>query len=103
MFVENSVVGIEHGTLHVLVGIFAWLVVALVLRRPITSWIPYLWLFALILSNETVDLWTEQWPDPGMQYGEGAKDVVLTMIAPTVLLFAARLRPDLFRQIRRRR
>jgi hypothetical protein len=55
-------------------------------------------MLALILWNETVDLWVEQWPDPGMQYGEGAKDVLLTMIVPTVLLFAVRIRPDLFRR-----
>src|SRR3954454_21525515 len=83
LFIEHSV-GIEHGTLHVLVGIFTWLVLALFLRRPITSGIPYLWLLALIVGNETVDLWTERWPDPGMQYGEGTKDVILTMIAPSV-------------------
>lgn len=103
LFIEHAV-AIDHDTLHVLVGIFGWLLLALVLRRPITSRIPYLWLLAFILWNETVDLWTEQWPDAGMQYGEGAKDVVLTMIVPTVMLFAARLRPDLFRQgVRARR
>jgi hypothetical protein len=32
-----------------------------------------------------------------MQYGEGAKDITLTIFVPTLLMFAARLRPDLFR------
>ena len=54
--------------------------IALLLRRPVTSWPPLLWCVALILWNETVDLWVEQWPDPGMQYGECAKDVLLTML-----------------------
>jgi hypothetical protein len=44
------------------------------------------------------------WPDPGQQYGEGLKDLALTMFVPTLLLAAVRLRPDLFRQgIGRRR
>jgi hypothetical protein len=58
---------------------------------------PWLWLFAFILWNETVDLWVERWPDPGQQYGEGAKDLVLTMALPTLLMWAMRVRPDLFR------
>jgi hypothetical protein len=52
-----------------------------------------------------VDLTLEQWPDKGWQYGESAKDVLLTMAVPTILMLAARLRPDLFRSgaARRRR
>lgn len=97
LFIEH-VVAIEHGTIHVIVGVLFWLLAAILVRRPITAWRPWLWLLALILWNETVDLWTERWPDYGWQYGEGVKDVALTMIVPTVLLFAARHRPDLFRQ-----
>jgi len=97
LFIEHSL-RIEHGTLHVIIGVLVWLVAALLTRRPISSWWPWLWLLALILWNETVDLWNERWPDPGQQYGEGAKDIVLTMFVPTILMIAARLRPDLFRQ-----
>ena len=96
LFIEHAV-RIDHDALHIIVGIPVWLVVALLARRPITSWRPWLWLLAFILWNETVDLWMEHWPDPGMQYGEGAKDVALTMLLPTVLMLAARARPDLFR------
>lgn len=96
LFIEHSV-AIEHGTLHVIAGVLIWLAVALFMRRPITSWYPWLWLFAIIAWNETVDLWNEQWPDPGQQYGDGFKDLILTMLVPTVLMIAARVRPDLFR------
>ena len=96
LFVEHSVV-ISHGTLHVIVGVLIWLALALVMRRPVTTWRPWLWLLAIILWNETVDLWTEQWPDPGQQYGEGFQDLMLTMLVPTLIMIAARLRPDLFR------
>jgi hypothetical protein len=102
LFVEHAF-AIDHDALHVLVGLLAWLAFALVLRRPVTSWLPFLWCLALILWNETVDLWVEQWPEPGMQYGECAKDVILTLLAPALLMMTARLRPDLFRKIARRR
>jgi hypothetical protein len=102
LFIEHTVT-IAHETLHVLVGTFLWVVFGLLMRKPLSSWMPWLSLFAVILWNETVDLWLEQWPDPGQQYGEGAKDIIVTMIVPTLLLFAIRARPDLFRQTARRR
>lgn len=102
LFFEHAL-AIDHDALHVLVGVFGWLVFALILRRPLTARLPFLWLLALILWNETVDLWVEQWPEPGMQYGEGAKDVILTMLLPAILMISARLRPDLFRGGPRRR
>lgn len=97
LFIEHAV-ALDHDALHVIVGVLLWLVFGLLTRRPLTSWVPWLLLFAVILWNETVDLWTEQWPDPGQQYGEGAKDLLITMVVPTVLQFAIRLRPDLFRR-----
>jgi hypothetical protein len=97
LFVEHAVT-ISHDTLHVILGFLIWLALALFMRRPITSWYPWLWSFAIIAWNETVDLWTEQWPDPGQQYGEGFKDLMLTMLVPTVIMLAARARPDLFRR-----
>jgi hypothetical protein len=98
LFIEHLVT-LDHDALHMMVGMLLWLVLAMVLRRPITSWYPWLWTFAVILWNETVDLWVEVWPDPGHQYGEGVKDLVMTMFVPTVLMIAARARPDLFRVV----
>jgi hypothetical protein len=96
VFIEHAL-EVSHDTLHVLAGMLVWLVAALLSRRPITSWHPWFWVLAFILWNETVDLWIEPWPDAGMQFGEIAKDVLLTMFLPTLLMFAARARPDLFR------
>ena len=100
LFVEHSL-SLTNDSLHVIVGVLAWLVLALLLRRPLSSWRPWLALVVLLLLNEVVDRWTERWPNPGHQYGEAAKDLLLTMIVPTVLLFAVRYRPDLFRARRR--
>lgn len=96
LFTEHSI-AIEHDALHVLVGVLLWVALGVLLRRRLTGWIPWLAVLVVILWNEAVDLWVERWPDPGQQYGEGAKDLLLTMILPTVLMLAARVRPDLFR------
>ena len=96
LFIEHAG-NFEHGSLHIIVGILAWLAIALATRRPVSSWIPWLGLFALILWNELVDLWMEKWPEPGMQYGEGARDVILTMFVPTLIMIAVVFRPSLFR------
>jgi hypothetical protein len=97
LFIEHSL-ALSHDSIHILAGVLLWLVLGLLLRRPLGFWGPWLWLFAIILWNETVDLWIEQWPDPGQQYGEGARDLLLTMFVPTIIMIAIRRRPDLFRQ-----
>lgn len=102
MFIEHASVVNSDG-LHVLVGVLAWIAVAMAVRRSLSAQLPWLVLFVLTLLNECVDLWVEQWPDKAMQYGESAKDILLTMTLPTVLMFAVRLRPNLFRASSRRR
>ncbi len=96
LFIEHSL-SISHDSLHIVIGVMLWLVFALLFKRPLTTWLPWQWLLAVILWNEAVDLWIEQWPDPGQQYGEGAKDILLTLAVPTLIMVAARRRPDLFR------
>lgn len=97
LFVEHAV-SIEHGTLHVLIGMLAWLAIALLSGRAVSSWFPWSALLVLEIWNEAVDLWVEQWPHPGMQYGEGAKDLILTMLLPTIFLAVARIRPAVLKE-----
>jgi len=101
LFVEHAV-SVRHDSLHVMAGVVVLLAIGLLMRRPISSWRPWLWALALALWNEVVDLWVERWPDPGQQYGEGAKDLLLTMFLPTLLMLAARWRPGLFSGGRRK-
>ncbi|URD61698.1 hypothetical protein M8312_04080 [Sphingomonas sp. KRR8] len=82
-------------SLHVLVGVLLQLGAASLLRRGLSDWRPWLLVLSLELLNEANDLWVERWPDPGQQYGEGVKDILLTMILPTLLLIIARRRPAL--------
>ena len=95
LFIERSI-SIEHDALHILVGVLLWLVLGAVFRRSLAAWLPWGILLAVIAWNEAVDLWVERWPLPSEQYAEGAKDLLLTMIVPTILLAALRLRPELF-------
>jgi hypothetical protein len=96
MFIEHASV-IHSDGLHVLIGVLAWLVAAMALRRSLTARLPWLVLLVLTVLNECVDLWAEQWPEKAMQIGESVKDVVLTMALPTLLALAIRWRPNLFR------
>src|SRR5215213_1841148 len=106
MFVEHAVF-FSSDALHVLVGVIAWLAIAAVWRRPVSDWRPWLAVLVLLVLNECVDLWVERWPDVAMQYGESAKDLLLTMILPTLLMLLVRTSPRLFsasgRGARRRR
>lgn len=95
LFFERSL-SVEHDALHVIVGFLVWLLIAVISRRPLSSWRPFWWLFALILWNEAVDLWVELWPDAGKQLGEGAKDLTLTILLPALMTALIRARPKLF-------
>ena len=102
LMVEHAL-DISHDTLHLFAGVLLWLAAALLLRRPISSWWPWLTLMVLTAINELVDLRTEKWPDAGMQVGEAAKDVALTLFVPSLLMLALRFRPGLFHQASRPR
>jgi hypothetical protein len=94
---EHSL-GISMDALHVIIGVILQLAAALLMRRSIADWPPVLAVLAIELANEANDLRTERWPEPAMQYGEGIKDVLLTMFLPVLLLAVARTRPQLLRR-----
>jgi len=81
-------------SLHVIGGVLLQFAAAMVMRTDVASGRPWLLVLALELANEASDLLVEQWPDPAMQWGEGGKDVLLTMLLPTLILIVARRRPS---------
>ena len=93
--------GFSHDAIHVLVGGAGPIAIAFLTRRTVANWFPWLVMLALILFNETVEIWIERWPDKMLQYGDGLKDILLTMALPTILLVTARLMPQIY--VRRRR
>jgi hypothetical protein len=85
--------GISMDALHILAGVGLQLVFAILFRLSLKSWRPWLFVLFLLLANEAGDLWVEQWPEPAMQYGEGLKDVFLTMALPTMLALLVKTSP----------
>lgn len=92
ILLEHST-SVDHDSLHLLVGALLWVLCATVARRPLRDWLPLFCIFLVILINETVDFWIEIWPEKAMQWGEGAKDIMMTMAVPLVLFTALRIFP----------
>jgi len=94
MFLEHSI-SVDPDALHVIAGAIIFLVCARLFRCSIASWRVWAALLCLNFFNEFVDLWAERWPDPARQYGQGMKDLILTMTVPTLLVLVARFAPTL--------
>ena len=90
--------GLDMDALHVHAGLFGLILLALLLRRPLSSLLPWLVMLALAVANEAYDLHYEVWPpdDRGRQIGEGVRDLWNTMLLPTMILLVARYYPKLF-------
>ena len=92
MFVEHAS-GISMDALHILIGFTLFLLASRLLRRPLGSFLPWSALLLVELANEAYDLGVELWPNLASQLGESAKDIMLTMALPSLVLAIARWRP----------
>lgn len=99
LFFERST-AFSHDAVHIIAGVLVQLAAAFLLKKPISSRWPWITVLAATLINEAIDLRVETWPDAWMQYGEGFKDLLLTMLLPTLLMVTARWAPQLFRRRR---
>ena len=97
LFAEHSS-GVSMDAIHVIVGVSLQLLIASLFKSSVARPMPLLAVLALELLNEANDFRVEIWPDPGMQFGEAVKDVVLTMFLPTLIFLVARHRPKLLVQ-----
>ncbi len=95
LFLEHSI-DVSTESLHVIAGVLILLLAAGLLRKPVSNLWPWFVVLALTCLNEFIDLWSSQWPHPGMQFGESVKDVVVTMLLPSVLLFTTEKTPALY-------
>ena len=93
-FFEHSL-AFSHDALHSFVGVVVQLAVAAVLRCSVARWKPWLVVLVLELANEASDLYGEVWPTRSQQWGESAKDLLLTIFLPTLLLAISRPAPRL--------
>ena len=92
MFVEHAS-GISMDALHMLVGFALFLLAVRLLKRPLGSFLPWFALLLIELANEAYDFSVELWPNFASQLGESAKDILLTMALPSLVLAIARWRP----------
>lgn len=95
LFLEHSL-SITPDALHVVLGVLFMFVLALIVRKPLSQLFPWAGVLLLALINEAGDLWMEQWSSAAMQLGEGAKDIVLTMLLPTLIFLTTRVVPSLY-------
>jgi hypothetical protein len=91
----SEALGVSQDALHILAGIGLHLLAAALTRRSLAHPLPWLFVAGLVVANEYFDLQLEIWPNRGDQWGETAKDVVTTLLAPTVFLLVARWAPGL--------
>jgi hypothetical protein len=86
----SELLGITKDALHIHIGLAIFLGVALVFRRSLASWIPWLALLAFELANELMDIFHLHGGAIGFEMGDSLKDILNTMFWPTVVLLAAR-------------
>ena len=96
LFLEH-VSGYDMETIHAVIGVVLQLLFAWLFKSSVGRPFPLLAVLVLELINEAADFTVDIWPMPGMQYGETAKDIILTMFLPTLIFLVARRRPQLLR------
>jgi hypothetical protein len=88
--------GLDMDSLHVHAGVLCQIGLAVLLRRRLSSVLPWLAVAAVVLANEAYDFSYEEWPNRWQQLGESVRDVWNTLLLPSVILLLARYRPGLF-------
>lgn len=93
----EAVTRLDMDALHVHAGLLLQLLVAWTFRRSLRSPIPWLVVLGAETLNEIYDLSIDPWPEAVRlsQWGESLKDMINTMIIPTLLLLIARYAPGL--------
>lgn len=82
--------GIAKDALHIHIGLGIFFALVLILRRSPSSILPWLGLLAFELLNEVMDIL--HWHEGAFSFeiGDSLKDIVNTMIWPTVALLTFR-------------
>jgi hypothetical protein len=88
--------GLNMDALHVHAGVICQMLAALLLRRRLSSPLPWLVVLVLVALNEWYDYDYETWPVRGEQRAEGLRDAWNTLLLPTLILLLARFAPRLF-------
>jgi hypothetical protein len=88
---------IAKDALHIYFAFVIQVAAALVLRKSLASWAPWLTVLAFELVNEGLDMWLgEEAHLKPWQFDGARHDILNTMILPTALLLLCRYSPRLF-------
>ncbi len=90
---KSDLVGLtdlDRDALHIYAGVGLQLGIALLIRRGLGTWLPWLAVLLVALAVEVADIYVEFWPSPVMQGGKAVHDIVNTLILPTLLLLYTR-------------
>lgn len=82
--------GLSRDALHVHVGLAVFLAAVVVLRRPLRSVLPWLVVLAVAVAGELLDLRDDVSTTGEWRSRDSLRDIVNTVLWPTVLLLAAR-------------
>lgn len=96
---ELSRLTVEKDALHIYAAVAVQLTAALILRKPLSSWMPWFAVLAVELANEAGDILLDT-TEPHIREWQmvgGLHDIVNTMLLPTILLLLVRYVPGLFR------
>ena len=89
-----ALTGLERDALHIYTGLLVQTLAAVVTRRSLARWAPWLAAAAAALLIEYGDWRYEPWPEERMlQATRALHDIVNTLIAPTFLLVLCRWFP----------
>lgn len=80
--------GVSKDALHVHLGLLAFVLAVVLLRKPLASVLPWLCVLALESLNEILDFL--RWHNLPDYFAGTLKDVLNTMVWPTVFLLSAR-------------
>jgi hypothetical protein len=86
----SELLGITKDALHIHIGLAIFLVAALVFRRSLASWIPWLSLLAFEIVNELMDVFHLHEGAFSVEVGDSPKDILNTMFWPTMVLLGLR-------------
>jgi hypothetical protein len=84
--------GISKDALHIHIGLALFLGLVLLLRRSPPSPLPWLIVLGFELANELMDIFHWHAGAWSFELGDSGKDLISTMLWPTVILLFARLR-----------
>jgi len=83
--------GLSKDALHIYVGLAVFLAVAVVLRKPLRSTVPWLVAFAMAIAGEVLDMRDDIASLGYWRWGASVHDALNTLFWPTVLLLIAKL------------